>query len=76
MTIHVFYSCRACGLSRVGCDVPARTTEDVITWTENILGAALQADHVRRSPHCIATQAQDVMIPIAGVEKIGGPSLS
>lgn len=72
--IQVLYSCAACGLQRVPVDVPARVeTEDVLHWVEQTLGMAMKADHTRRSPACRAAGVQDVMIPMTGAEKIGGP---
>jgi hypothetical protein len=67
------YSCFKCGILRQLVTVPAREDEDVITWMEKICAPALSADHDRRSPACRITELSEVMIPIDGAEKIGGP---
>ena len=72
MTITVKYSCNGCGLHRVECPVPARTVEDVVFWTEQILGRAVGEDHANRSPFCTSRTMSEVMVPISGAEKIGG----
>lgn len=72
--ITVFYSCHACGLVKVSCEVIARTTEPIGLWMET-MGYALQADHHWRSPDCHARTAQDVMIPITSADKIGGEAI-
>lgn len=73
LTIRVLYSCVLCGLRRVPCEVPERADEDVVAWME-MVGRALSADHDRRSPGCHPESLSEVMIPIAGTEKIGvGP---
>jgi len=74
MTITVLYSCHGCGLSKVTCEVPARTTEEIVNWVQNVMGPALRVDHDSRSPNCTSNLA-DVMIPISGADKIGGPAI-
>lgn len=71
-TIECLYSCSACSLLNVPVKVPARTTEDVVLWVGQILGAAIGADHSRRSPHCTSKKMDNVKIPMAGAEKVGG----
>lgn len=73
MNIIVKYSCNFCGLQKVECLVPARTTEDVKNWVEDVMILTLMVDHKKRSPNCKADRFADVMIPITGVAKIGGP---
>jgi hypothetical protein len=74
-TIAVRYSCPDCGLVGAICAVSARGDEDVIAWTEKVLAVALSEDHRRRSPWCTPKGLKDVMIPITGADKVGGPSL-
>lgn len=69
------YSCHLCGLKSVEVDVPARTTEDILDWMR-MLGERLSADHRARSPRCRTASLADVMIPITGANKVGGPMLS
>lgn len=73
MTITVKYSCPLCGLSRVECDVPARGDEDVVVWMEQTI-AVVGRDHARRSPACHPERLHDLMIPMTGVDKVGGPT--
>jgi hypothetical protein len=40
------------------------------------VGAALSADHRRRSPRCTPKTLSEVMIPIAGADRIGGPAVN
>lgn len=74
MTITVLYSCPECGLDRVPVQVPARDEENVIVWMEQT-GEHLSLDHARRSPNCHPAQLKDIMIPIVGAEKVGGPAV-
>jgi len=73
MTITVKYSCKLCGLDKVDVVVPARGTEDVLTWMDT-MGRFLGEDHHRRSPYCTPTKLQDVMIPMTGTDRVGGPT--
>lgn len=73
MTIVVEYTCLDCGLIKIKCNVPARQEEDVTTWTRSKLIVAIALDHRKRSPHCHATEITEVITPITGAEKIGGP---
>jgi|SRR5271157_861238 len=72
--IEVLYSCHSCGLVKARVTVTARTIEDVMRWMEDVLAPALGRDHYERSPHCNTRTLSDVMIPIMGASKIGGPS--
>jgi hypothetical protein len=75
MTIAVKYSCRPCGLHRVDVNVPVRGEhEDVKHWVEETMGAAISADHAWRSPHCASREMAEVMIPIAGADRVGDPA--
>lgn len=74
MTIAVKYSCPACGLKAVSVDVPARTDEDVLVWMKQTIRLTSE-DHARRSPHCHPERLHDLMIPMAGAARVGGPSL-
>lgn len=75
MTITVLYSCPECGLERVPVEVPARGEEGVITWMDNMVITHLGSDHARRSPDCHPERLRDIMIPLTGTEKVGGPSV-
>jgi hypothetical protein len=71
LTITCKYSCR-CGIRDAEVEVPARTTEEVVDWVERVLGAAIGADHMKRSPHCRATEMEHVKIPMLGSDRVGG----
>lgn len=73
MDITCKYSCRGCGLHRVPCLVPARGEEDVLVWTREVMTRALMRDHAIRSPHCRTREFAEVMVPMTGTSKIGGP---
>ena len=74
MTVGVKYSCVLCGLMRVSFPMQARGSETVIEWMEKLL-PLLEEDHRRRSPSCRADNFTEVMIPVTGTEKVGGPVL-
>lgn len=74
VTRRVLYSCPACGLVDVGCDVPARGAEDVIAWLEQTMIVTLSRDHARRSPGCHPQSLKDIKIPITGTDRVGGPA--
>ena len=76
LTIQCFYSCPECGLVKVAVEVQARGDEDVVEWLEGVAIVAMGADHRRRSPACRPGGLRDIMIPVTGAEKIGGPSVS
>lgn len=69
------YSCHLCGLKAIEVAVPARGDEDVISWMK-ALGKYLSEDHHAKSPHCRPDTLSNVMIPITGANKVGGPMLS
>jgi hypothetical protein len=71
--VKVKYSCTLCGVHRVEVDVPARTNEDVVFWMQEVLGLAVSNDHRARSPLCESRTMSEVMIPLSGVDKLGGP---
>lgn len=73
VTIAVKYSCVGCGLVRAEAVVPAREEEGVVEWVEQTI-RRVAADHARRSSWCVGILT-DLMIPITGVEKIGGPPI-
>lgn len=75
MNIVVLYSCHHCGLAKIEVSVQARENEDVIEWMET-LGRHLSADHAKRSPHCHPERLSDVMIPMAGADRVGGPAVN
>lgn len=71
-SIRVLYTCRMCGLDKQGCDVAERGENvDIAVWFEGTLTRTLMEDHKARSPLCQAQKFNDVMIPIAGVNKVG-----
>lgn len=72
-TIRCLYSCHVCKLEKIAIDVPARGIEDVREWMDMTVRHVAN-DHRRRSPRCTATSLSDLMIPLAGSDKIGGPS--
>jgi hypothetical protein len=75
MTLTVRYTCTACGLHQVPCQVPARAdTDDLRLWVGETL-TLVATDHRRRSPACRATALTSLLIPITGADKIGGPPL-
>lgn len=73
LLVRLMYSCPPCGLKRVGCEVPARQAgEDVLAWLGMVM-TAISADHRRRSPACGSDRVFDLMIPMTGTDRIGGP---
>jgi hypothetical protein len=69
------YSCPLCGLRRVTVYVSIRLNEDVVEWMNKQVTPALMRDHEFRSPGCRATEFSEVMIPVTGANKIGGPTI-
>lgn len=75
MTITVKYSCRDCRLHRVTVSVPARDSEDVADWMKATV-RLVSADHARRSPACHPKALSELLIPMDGTQKIGGPAVN
>lgn len=71
--IEVRYSCVACGVQRATVAVPARGEEDVVVWVKDVMAPAIGEDHAARSPFCSSRTMSEVLIPITGAEKVGGP---
>lgn len=70
------YSCHLCALKKVTVEVPARTdSQDVKHWMEQVLIYAIADDHRKRSPRCMATSISEVMIPVSGADRVGGPAV-
>lgn len=75
MNITVKYSCYVCRLAMVDVEVPARAEdEDLMHWMD-VLCHKLSRDHHERSPRCRNIVLNDVMIPMAGNERVGGPAV-
>jgi hypothetical protein len=74
VTTTIKYSCTLCGLQKVSVVVPARGEEDVLVWMD-ATGLFLSDDHRKRSPACQTKELQDVMIPMSGTDRVGGPAL-
>lgn len=74
VTTEVKYSCKPCGLHRVVLPVEARQDEPIVEWM-NALTVAVYEDHHRRSPDCKAETISEVLIPMTGRAKLGGPVL-
>lgn len=71
-SIRVLYSCEGCGLRDVGVEVSARVPgTDIGVWIDQTR-AAVTIDHRRRSSFCQAPAMQELRIPVAGVNFIGG----
>jgi hypothetical protein len=71
-TIQVLYTCITCGTYRARVTVKARTTEDVLTWMEQVCLPALMQHHAARSPGCNTDRFDEIMVPIDGAEHVGG----
>jgi len=71
-TISVKYSCHQCGVSKRIVEIPARTTQDVVQWLNEVMAPMLSRDHDSVSPGCIISKLDEVFIPISGTSKIGG----
>jgi hypothetical protein len=74
MTIDVQYSCATCRLRRVHLDVPARGDESVLDWMDATV-RLVGKDHRRRSPTCKAKELTEMLIPMTGTAKVGGPTV-
>ena len=71
------YTCPECGVNRAEVSVPVRPPDmDVVHWVQNVAAHYLAADHAMRSPACTCNTMSEMMIPISGAERIGGPSVS
>lgn len=69
----LMYSCKLCGLHRVKVPVRSRETEESVTaWMDHTIHM-IAFDHRRRSPVCQAKEITEVMIPLTGTDRIGGP---
>lgn len=62
--ITCYYTCKACGTVKRPVQVPARTTEDVVSWLRKVVAFAIGNDHRTHSPKCQATKMSDLMIPL------------
>lgn len=74
MTITCFYSCDLCGLTKTPVEVPARGEEDVRVWMDATI-RLISRDHDRRSPDCHPDRLHNLLIPMTGAAKIGGPAV-
>lgn len=72
MTTRCKYSCAVCSLHRVPLDVPAREAESVTDWMTATVQLVAN-DHQRRSPGCPAKELTELMIPMSGTDRVGGP---
>ena len=75
LTIVVQYSCDLCGLKRVPVVVPARLHEEVMVWMDMVI-RHVSADHALKRPNCHPEKLTDLLIPLTGVTKVGGPPVS
>lgn len=62
MTITCLYSCELCGLHRVPVEVSVRLNEDVTA-------------HRERSPECHSMVLSELLIPMTGTDRVGGPTI-
>lgn len=72
MTTRVMYSCHLCGLRKIQLDVPAREEEDVKAWLD-ATARLVHVDHQHRTPGCPNPKIDDLMIPMTGTDRVGGP---
>ena len=72
MTTEVQYSCNLCGINRATVAVQAREAEPIVDWMRT-LTLRLQQDHGQRSPSCRADSLSEVLVPMTGRDKVGGP---
>jgi hypothetical protein len=75
MEIIAKYSCAKCRIDKREIKLPARENEPVIDWMDKI-AVIIGADHTRMSPRCPATHITELMIPTAGTDRIGGPTVN
>ena len=72
-TITVLYSCDPCGVRRREVAVRERgPAEDVKAWTDATV-RAIARHHREQCPFCQADTLSELMIPLTGRRKIGGP---
>ncbi len=71
-TVSIRYSCHLCGIEKAAVDVPARGEEDLEKWMA-VMIHALGNDHQKRSPNCHPQSLSDIMIPMTGTDRVGGP---
>jgi len=72
MTTRLQYSCDRCGIKRQILDVPARQDEDITVWMDRTIYLVAH-DHRRLSPTCNAKSLTELLIPMTGTDRIGGP---
>jgi len=65
----VLYTCYGCGTIKRELEVPPRGAEDVVTWTQQTM-EHVGVDHRQQSPGC-PSQHADLLVPVAGAERIG-----
>lgn len=69
----VKYSCADCGIVKADVIVPPRARSvDLAFWIEQVVAARIGDDHLKRSPHCKATNIQDLMIPVSDDDEFIG----
>lgn len=73
MNVKVKYTCKSCHLTKVELEVPARKAEDVVAWMKKTT-QLIANNHLARNPACKGDKC-DIMIPIGGTDKIGGPTI-
>jgi hypothetical protein len=69
--VKVRYSCWLCGVRQREVLVPARGEEDAGAWLKGTCMPRVRADHANVSTSCPA-ESVDVIIPMAGADKVGG----
>ena len=72
MTVTVRYSCDLCRISKRPVQVAARGEEGIGEWMDATLRTVAD-DHRRLSPWCHPSTLKDLMIPITGTDRVGGP---
>lgn len=73
MTILCKFTCTTCGLRRIPISVQAReASEDVVDWMNGVV-RQVGEEHQRLSPGCPAKELSELMIPMSGTDRVGGP---